>query len=459
MFIDLSQPRTEYFRDPSEAEILRQFVPKETPITVADLRRLNTDGKVVVATTSGSLDELLGKQPTTIDSRNTVERIDSLGPDQLLILTENYRLASEEVRETLVYSADNLLLLDSAAVKRSVLGLPEDAPVPKLGKGRKIEARWEPERVLSAAFNHLHAHPELYPETLCAYSWRAQDGHRHVVSLLRSIQGAELKAFQDYVAFKLKPHVMKKEIREGKRVGRYAEELDAEQIQRRQHNLVRYGGYVANHNLQQVLETMETDFCDLIEPERRKKSSKLPTFNFYTGRNVDVPSRGKFREHYTIKYTNIPALRVDDPLAYFLTWETRGNCVCKDKNYRSQRRISEPGVGVPEEFLCSHEIAGLHSLRKIHAQPKNYNGNRVIPFLPFVVPSEAVMDYLEKLRYQTVMVTYDEQTNRFSKRTLNHTEMEVLLWKKVAQEGYETCFSTNPAKFGDPREYLVKFRS
>ena len=53
-------------------------MPKETPITVADLRRLNTDGKVVVATTSGSLDELLDKQPTTIDSRNTVERIDSL---------------------------------------------------------------------------------------------------------------------------------------------------------------------------------------------------------------------------------------------------------------------------------------------------------------------------------------------------------------------------------------------
>ena len=118
MIIDLSKPRKKYFTEASVTEILRQFVDKDTPITVNDLKQLDHEGKLVTGTKEGDLEQLLSWQDFSIDSLALVRKIEELEPDQLLVLPPAYHIPTQEARQTLVYDLDSLVKLDSAAVKR-----------------------------------------------------------------------------------------------------------------------------------------------------------------------------------------------------------------------------------------------------------------------------------------------------------------------------------------------------
>ena len=172
-----------------------------------------------------------------------------------------------------------------------------------------------------------------------------------------------------------------------------------------------------------------------------------------------VPSRSqKDYKYYPIKLTDIPLLESEDPAQYSLAWELAGNCICQDKVYRSDRRKQAPDKGNREDFFCPHEIAATITLRK-----KYESGHKqTINYLPFVLPTKEMMGYVEKLRHQTILLTYNQQTERWSKRSLNHTEIENILWKKVIADGYEACFTTNINKFKeqhyDPHLDLIQFR-
>ncbi|MBI2662398.1 hypothetical protein HYX11_02985 [Candidatus Woesearchaeota archaeon] len=447
MIINLAQSREQYFEEPTVAEILRQYVKDGGPITINDLKELD-DKKYVIGTKEGSLEQLLQHQ-STVDSLLLANKIKQLQPDQLLVLPPHYRINASESRNAIAYSLDTLVKLDASEVKRKLLGtVPNDKP---LSARRKQQEQWHPEKVISTAFNLLQEHKEQYAEkTLSCYSWWGKDNHRRIISLYRSIQGAELRAFQDYVAFKLLIPTFKKELRTHKNTQTKKTLTLEEEIDRRT-KVLRYEKYVHTRNIEPFLKEMNVAFTDLIEP--------LGGFSFHTGQMMRVPSRSqKDYKYYTVKITDLPLLEHGNPAHYSLAWELAGNCICPDKIYRSDRRKQAPDKGNREDFFCPHEIAATLTLRK-----KYETGHKqTINYLPFVLPTKEMMNYVEKLRHQTIMLAYNQQTERWSKRSLNHTEIENILWKKIIIDGYDKCFTTNINTFKechyDPHLDLIQFR-
>lgn len=465
MYLNLSRPRNQYFEEPVIAEILRRFIKTDKPIRIEDLRQLNSKSKVITGTKEGDLEELLkwDSGSHTIDSLALVEKIENLKEDQLLVLPPEYAIPSAEARQALVYSFETLLNLDSVEIKRAILG--PIVPRGRLSAARKQSEEWSPEKVLGAALGYLYQNQkDLIGKTLSGYCWSGKDNHRKIVSLYRCIQAAELRAFQDYAAYKLLIPVMRKELRLGKsRLSRYKRDLRPEQVQRREEKIERYVQYLSRKRregqpLHHYLKQMQAEYTDLIEPKRRKSDHQEEHFALWTGRVIRVPSRSRLdgKLSYEIKFTNLPMLNPGNPLAYSLVWNMTGRCYCKDKTYRSDRRRQDIGRSSDEDFFCSHEMAALHTLRKVHEKEK-FN----LSFLPFVIPTAETMGYVEKLRQQTIILLYNPATAEFSKRELNHTEMENLVWKRVTVREYERCFTTDPAKFKE-KKYdahldLIKF--
>lgn len=457
MYIDLRTKRENYFADATATDVMRQHFPNKNPITVEDVRDLALQGKVVVGTVEGDLGSLLRGEGCTTNTLDLVRKVDALSPDKLLVLPQAYRIPAEEVRQRVVYDWGTLVNLDVVQVKRALLG--EDAKSGRLSQKQKREAQWAPEKVLKAAFDYLHEHKDEYgEETLTSYSWFGKDNHRRVVSLYRAIQGAELRAFQDFAAYKLLIPVMKKELREGKSAqSRYRDDLTAEEKKIIEAKLEKYKRYLQRERdskkLQWLVNSMDVSFDDLIEPV------SIP-FARHSGRVMRIPSRSRpGREPYRVQLTGIPLLPRGSDIAYSQVWEARGACYCEDKTFRSDRRRKAAHLGNDEDFFCPHEIAAIHSLRRIYQNDQE----ETIALLPFVLPTKEMMDYVDRLRGQTIMIEHkDPESRRASKRTLNHTEMERLLWARVMKHGYEANFTTDVGRFArekhDPHDDLLKFR-
>ncbi|HLD72389.1 MAG TPA: hypothetical protein VJA23_02290 [Candidatus Nanoarchaeia archaeon] len=455
MFLDLSKPRADYFDEPTIAEILRRVILKDGNISAKDINSLAAE-KRVIGTEEGELEPLLDGKEYTPNSLSLVGKIETLQPDQLLVLPQSYRIPAGESRQRLVYDLDTLVRLDDIEVKRAILG--EIVPAGRLSARRKEQEEWSPEKVLRAAFDHLHQHRnELAEHTFAAYSWFGKDNHRRIVSLYRAIQGAELRAFQNLTAYRLVIPTMRKDLRLGKSAeSSYKENLSPEQSERRKDKIRKYEKHLQRKRregqpLGQYVAQLDVNFSDLIETVSRP-------FAYHGGRLMHVPSRSRPEIGYNVKITGIPLLEPGNPAAYSQVWELRGKCVCEDKTYRSDRRRSAIDSGQDEDFFCPHEIAALHTLRSIYEK----DNKETIPFLPFVLPTAEMMDFVEKLRNQTVMVTYNPTTGKASRRELNHTEMENLLWKRVMARGYDQCFTTDVNTFRargyDPLNDLVKFK-
>ena len=448
MMIDVSKPRNEYFEEPTVVEILRRYVDTNSPITIHHIKDLEREGKIVVGTSQGDLDTLLQRE-STVHSLSLVDKIDAMDESQLLVLPSEYRIPAGEVRRVVSYSSDTLVKLDAVEVKRALLG--DVVPSGPLSAQRKQREQWHPEKVLAMAFNALHEQREdLAEKTLSCYSWWGKDHHRRIVSIYRAIQGAELRAFQDYVAFRLLIPKMRKELRIGQNL-RTKEPLTAEEQKEREEKIQRYEAYIKRRHLNNDLRHMDVDFTDLIELQG--------SFAYNTGQTVRVPSRAQHEQKtYTVKLTDVPLLPVNHDAAYSLVWELAANCSCDDKSYRSDRRKQSPDRGQREDFFCAHGIAAAHTLRK-----KYESDPETVRFLPFVLPTAEMMHYVNVLREQSIMITFHEETGRPSKRALNHTEMENLLMKRVLAKGYETCFTTDINKFRaeryDPHLDLIQFKS
>ncbi len=458
MYIDLNKKRAEYFSDPTATDILRHFVPDKNPITIADVRVLHEDGRVITGTVEDNLDSLLRRGEYHTDSLALVDKIDHLQDGQLLVLPSEYRIPSEEVRQRVVYDLTTLVNLDSIHVKRALLG--SDAKAGRMSQKQKREAQWSPEKVIKTAFDLLHEEKdELAERVFTSYCWFGKDGHRRVVSLYRAIQGAELRAFQDFTAYRLLIPTMAKELKLGKSAhSSYKESLTEEEKKERQAKIARYGRYLQQPRPEgrtagYYIRKMDVSFDDLIEQESRR-------FAHRGGRLMRVPSRSQPGKVYQVKLTGLPFLPSGSDIAYSQVWEMGGNCVCEDKLFRSDRRKTAIDRGSDEEFFCPHEIAALHSLRKKHER----KDEEKIDFLPFVLPTAEMMNYVDRLREQTIMVEHnDPKTKRTSRRSLNHTEIERLLWTRVMARGYDACFTTDIGRFVkekyDPHLDLIKFRT
>lgn len=462
MIINLSKPRAEYFKDPTPREIVERVwqpqVGQQKFSVTRDLPRLAEQGKLAIGASS-SLDDFLAEK-YSYNSRTLVDTIDALRPDQLLILPFHYRFPAEVSRQVVVYNEDTLVKLDAVAVKRQLL---KKGNIPKgsLSAKRKREVQWAPETVLRTAFDQLQLEGQI-ERTYSSYSWFGKDHHRRIVSLYRAIQGAELRAFQNFAAFTLMIPLMRKELREGKSAeSGYSAALTAQQQEHRKRKIRRYETYLARKraegfSIAHYVKMLDVDFSDLIEPKGK-------TFGHRGGRMVQVPSRSRPEITYNIKYTSIPFLEEGDPRQYSMAWDLRGHCGCEDKTYRSDRRREDIDRGQDEDFFCAHEIAGLHTLVRVTEAEytRGESPRRVMP-LPLVLPTGEMMRYVERLRQQTLIVEKDLVSGEWTKHVLNSTEIENLLWKRVIAFGYDRNFTTDKTKLlaggYDPHTDLITFR-
>ncbi len=450
MIIDVHKPRSRYFLLPTVAEILRSYVSKDdgkSQITLNDLKGLDDYGRVIVGTGEGSLDRLLDRD-YSVDSLSLIERMDKNHDPKLIVLPPEYRIDLGQAQNIVAYSEKSLVLLDSMAVKKRLLG--ESAPDGPLSKKRKRQERWEPEKVIRTAFELLHEKKtKVIENKFSSYAWWGSDRHRRIVSAYRAIQGAELRAFQNYSAYKLIRPMLRKESRTGIRL-KDGTVIGEEGLSNIREKLVRYDKYIRSNNLQGILNSMDVTIDDMIHAIGEP-------FAQGTGRIMRTPSRTLQRRFYEFKVTSIPALDTGDETAYSMVWDNRGYCSCRDKAFRSDRRIREAGTGQDEDFACAHFIGSMHTLRKMHDKK-----DREIPFLPYMIPLKGMMDFVEQLRYNTIILVHSESTGRWTKRRLNNTEMENLIIKKVITDGYDSCFTADMdavrRQHYNPDMELIKFK-
>lgn len=444
MIIDVSKTREEYFTDLPVRDLLLQYIEKEEgkPITINDVRNLEA-GSLVVGTREGDIEGILAKEYTS-DSLDLVRKLRQLGSNQLLVLPPDYRITSPEVRRVLVYEEKTLVKLDAKHIQEALL--QHNKPSRSLSRKRKVQEKWDPERVLSAAFNHLHQHKDQFAErTLSCYSWWGSDRHRRVVSLYRAVQGTELAFFTRLAEVRLTPNRIRKQL-----VGtnpKTGNKYTQEEIKEAMKEIAHWEKVISKWSL----DRLAVSGLDCIQEDTRG-------FRYDTARHFYVPSRQKrTTKSHRLELLDIPILNDEKmDLAYGLIWELAGSCGCEDKRYSANRRKRSPYQGQREDFFCSHEQAAYHHLRSQYVN--DMENDKLVTFSPFTIPTQTMMEDIEKLRRQTILL--EKKTNRWSKRSLNHTEIENIIWKIVTDRGYEACFSTEPSllesRGSRPSNYLVK---
>ncbi len=459
MIIDLDKKRDEYFLDLDAAEITRKVTGEEGRfVTASGLRKFAGEGKLVIGTAEGDLEQLLSGTGYLLDSLALAAKIDELPPDKLLVLPPGYRIPAEEARDAVVYSRKTIVNLDSANVKRMILG--EEAKPGRLSGKKKQEFEWEPEKALAAAFEYLHQHKDTLAErAYSCYGWHDKTGRLRVVPLIRAIQGAELRMFQNLAALKLIPLRLRRKIR-GVRFAHDKSEITGEQIEAFVKRIERYKKIVKQRGLEKAVGSLDVSGWDLMK-------TRGEPFNYETGHYVRVPSLTRpeelfqgekiIRRAYSTILLNVPLFARNDPAAYSAVWDLEGLCECRDFQYRSLRRKNSAQKGMPDVLFCKHLVGAAWDLMSIYKRKED----RTIPFLPFVLPTEGMARYTDRLRYQTIILEPTEHGG-WTKRALNHTEMERHIWDRVKLLGSAECFSTSPERLAEKGEdiltYLLRFR-
>ena len=397
MRLSIADGRKGYFEDWGPRRILLQFVDKEPkdPTTISDIRDLAKLEKLVVGTPSGDLEELLTGE-AQINPLHLATQIAMLPEDKLLLVPEHYRINAEGVRQVISYNVESLVRLDSARV-REKLGLPRgSSSIP--AKVRR-EYVLTPQKLIGAAFDILHEHKEEFAnEDFSCYSWLGKDRRRRVVSLYRAVQGAELRAYQNFAAYHLLIPLWRKQMRTGVK-GKDQQPLSDEERADKKEKVERYERWVHHNKMGTIINSLEAEWTDLIEPHAR-------TFDWATSRSMRVPSRLSPPATYITDIHRLPRAQDDTAFAASVVWDMEGCCPCEDARFRDDRRAEKPYAGNSEVYFCAHQIATAHVLRKMYE-----NKEQSVPFLPFVLPTKFMMDFVDRLRYQAIMITTDPQHN------------------------------------------------
>ncbi|MFH1275686.1 MAG: hypothetical protein ABIH82_01090 [Candidatus Woesearchaeota archaeon] len=414
MLIDLSQPRKHYFKRWNRHQILGQFVDRER-ILNQHILELNN---VAVATVEADLEALLDGVATTVDHFETIGKVKSADRDTLIVLPDEYRRTAGDSRRLIAYKYNSLLPLNRF-----------------MQKTRKAS------EVLRDAFSYLHQQrDDFVARDIIGWSWTGPDHLLRVVPLMNDIKGHELRAFQNLAWYQLSFPEFDREIKEARVTGN----LDS----RKEGQLRRYQNHLASlrregQNLQHFVDQLNSRQRDLIRQDT----------NFERGlvMNFIAPSRSDVYKEYNVKICNVP---LGDHTEIMEVWSLYGECYCLDKNYRSDRRGSNK-----EFYFCPHEISALQGLKA----KLEYAGERErIHSLPFPLPTRSLIDFIDKLRYRTLIADVDQETKKATLRPLNDTEIGVLAMKKIIAEGYDTNATADMHVFRrqryDPTLDLIKFR-
>jgi hypothetical protein len=439
MIIDLKKSKEKYFLMPSAKEILESF--KGNLGTIECLQDLSKSNNIIVCTDENNLEKLL-KNEYSLNHIKTCESINDSDSSTIIVLPPEYRINKKDANFFHNYTNNSLLLLDSIKSKKEYMINPKKGIISKKAKQNNLLS---PEKVISSAFNSLSKDSKNIKKNLLSYSWWGLDRHRRIVSLYRSIQGAELRSFNiiaeftinlPKLAYKYNNLVMNNNIPENntKKLSTF---------------INYYRNYLIKGNYLENINQFNVSTNNLIKIKGK--------FAKGSGSYINVPSRKLNNLYYNLKITGIPQLDKKDILNYSQWWEIRGNCNCKNKMYMGDRRKTKPNIGNDEYFFCAHEIAAFHTLRK-----KDKTNDKGINLLPFLIPTKETIDFLDRLRYQTVMLEYNENKDKWSLRTLNNTEMENILFKRTILKGYEQSFSSDINLFKekgyDPTFDLIKFK-
>ena len=438
MRMDLSKKRKDYFALPTVHEIVSGHIKKDL-ITINDLRTIKD--KIVVAAPEGDLEALLDSSYTR-DTTDLVAKVDSLAPDQLLVLPPDYRIKKGDSTRLIAYDKDNFINLNSIKVNRSLI--EEDARSGPLS--RKVLNRYKltPEDIISTAFK-LILNQRDPDENITGYCWWGpSDRQRRIVTLYRALQGAELRAFSFFAECKLKIPQIKNELSSSKTYDK--KDLTQDQKTRRNSQLTLAQDYVSKHGLTGILQKLRVSFSDIIEqasPEMHDGS-----MNYSPRQDIKRIVKTDDPRVKHIRLSGIP-FSADLKNSYDLVWKIRGRCNCPDKHYRSDKRDTVND----EHFFCPHEIAAFHTLK--HTYKKS---DQPIRHLPFVIPTQKMISYADKLRYQAIILDHGAR-GISTKRTLNNTEIDQLMWKRVMIRGYNDCFTTDASLIRgyDPLQHLITF--
>ncbi|MFH1174882.1 MAG: hypothetical protein V1725_07130 [archaeon] len=431
MRINLSKPRKAYFSLPKAGENIWQQTGKRRGSMLKGLHELEEQDRLVLLSEHSSLDDMLdtvrgGKKPS-IDLVSNIERINTAGPDNLLLLPPQYRVTAEQKREALT-EYRTLIPLFSAGV------------LEQLGKTEAQARTLHPDQVICTAFNLLHEKRDReIAKPYIAYSWNRGE-QRILVFPFEAVKGFTQRIFQDFAAYKIILPEKEKRARELSRK-RQLSRQESRELSKLEGQIAQYKKDITRYHLEDILPRLDVTKQDLIETEHKP---------YAQGHNWDllVPSRSDPGKMHNVQILSYPATRGSiDPSA---AWNEDNHCDCLDRKMNSNRRLWNGVLTKTENYECDHIIAG-----RFTALFKTRSRGMRSPPSPYIMPLRPLITLVDKLTYQAVIA------DAGSFRSLTEAEINRIIMQACIADGPEAYFTTSPNRLSHqavlPKEYAITF--
>ena len=212
-----------------------------------------------------------------------------------------------------------------------------------------------------------------------------QTGNLRVLSLYRAMQAMEMKAMSDMAAYK---HLERKDHWE-RHIEQYGVNPEKVPVEKR----------------------------DMITRMHRTRLKK-------TGWPMLVPSRSTDLVH-KVDLGNVPVLRSNDPQIYHMPLTTEGVTLGDTEQLFRVGRRPGPNYAKRDHFFTAHEMAALMAVATMNKNKSKQVNYSMVPYA-----RKQMIDFVDKLRHDVLIA------DKGQVRPLNGTEIENIMWRKVAQDGW-----------------------
>ncbi|MBW2967634.1 hypothetical protein KY362_04055 [Candidatus Woesearchaeota archaeon] len=402
-------------------------------IVISDIKRLAEDGKVVVATPSGNLDELLANEHS-YDPDAVVERGLEAQDGQLLILPEQAVVAKAAAENRVVYSRESVLYLDSPEVNELLFGVRfrgcptrEQMNRHQVTPQKRLEKAIEAELIRPGPRRKLSCTGYLGTHNIPVYN-----------SLIRWFEGYELFQHSNLAWFAANLKEIRYELRYGRtRKGRT---LDKSQLRKRRLQMKMWTDSSARSQLGDRVFELDFGSFDVIKPDGKPDMD-------YRIQDVEVPSREYPGRWYTVELTDIGVVvKKTGKIDYSATLDTYAHCHCKDRTKRGRRRRSQhvpkdKRARILDDFHCAHIDAALLFVQQHYALNGQWGVRAPHPHA--LIPTPRMMHLMDNVRYNAVVVKYDNETGQCSMHRPNLTTAESIGWDAVLHLGLPATLSAS----------------
>lgn len=300
----------------------------------------------------------------------------ALSGEGIHVIGDAYRIGADRVQFVTSYGYENTLNVLSAPVFRD-LNL----------QGYSVNAikqnRVTPDQLLGALARKLQPYRGSKP--IAAMRWRPSDGQLRVLSLYRAMQAMEMKAMSDMAAYK---HLEHKD--------HWAEHID------------QYGVDP---------EKVPVEERDMITKMHRPRLNN-------TGWAMYVPSRSTGLVH-RVDLGNVPVLHGNDLQQYHMPLTTEGVTVGDTEQLFRMGRRAGPNYAKRDHFFTAHEMAAIMVVATMNKNKSKQVNYSMVPYA-----RKQMIEFVDKLRHDVFIA------DKGQVKPLNGTEIENIMWRKVAQEGW-----------------------